>query len=41
MADVFGDYKLGFIIISALAALGSIFFVLAKPPIMTERQLQS
>ena len=41
MADVFGDYKLGFIIISALAALGSIFFVLAKPPVMTERQLQS
>ena len=41
MADVFGDYKLGFIIISALAALASIFFVLAKPPIMTERQLQS
>ena len=41
MADVFGDYKLGLIIISALAALGSIFFVLAKPPIMTERQLQS
>ena len=41
MADVFGDYKFGFIIISALAALGSIFFVLAKPPIMTERQLQS
>ncbi len=41
MADVFGDYKLGFIIISALAALGSMFFVLAKPPVITERQLQT
>jgi MFS family permease len=41
MADVFGDYKLGFIIISALAALGSIFFVLAKPPALPERQSQT
>ena len=37
MADIFGDYKLGFIIISALAALGSVFFVLARPPALPER----
>ena len=41
MADVFGDYKLGFIIISALAALGSIFFVLAKPPTLPARHSQT
>jgi MFS family permease len=32
LADVTGDYQLGFSILSGLAALGSAFFILATPP---------
>ena len=32
MADRFGNYQYGFTLLAALAALGSIFFVLATPP---------
>ena len=37
MADVFGNYKLGFIMIAAFAALGSVFFILARQPKLPER----
>jgi MFS family permease len=32
MADRFGNYQYGFTVLAALAALGSIFFFLAKKP---------
>jgi MFS family permease len=32
LADVTGDYQLGFSILAGLAALGSVFFLLATPP---------
>jgi hypothetical protein len=31
-ADWTGNYRAGFTLLAALAALGSLFFVLAKPP---------
>jgi MFS family permease len=31
-ADLTGNYRVGFTILAALAALGSLFFVFAKPP---------
>ena len=37
MADAFGNYKLGFIMIAAFAALGSVFFILARQPKLPER----
>jgi MFS family permease len=32
MADRFGNYQYGFTVLATLAALGSVFFVLATPP---------
>ncbi len=32
LADSTGDYKLGFTILAILAGIGSVFFLLAKPP---------
>ena len=31
-ADVLGDYKLGFVLLASIAALGSMFFLFAHPP---------
>ena len=39
MADVFGDYKMGFVIIAALAALGAICFFEARQPMLPKRLL--
>jgi MFS family permease len=36
-ADLTGNYQLGFTILSLLAALGSLFFWLAKPPTFSAR----
>jgi MFS family permease len=32
IADRTGNYELGFTVLAVLAALGSIFFILARPP---------
>ena len=32
LADQTGDYQLGFTLLAVLAGMGSIFFLLAKPP---------
>ena len=32
LADVYGNYRIGFTIIALLAGLGSLFFLMAKPP---------
>jgi sugar phosphate permease len=32
LADVYGDYQVGFTLLAVMAALGSLFFWLAKPP---------
>jgi len=32
LADIFGGYRVGFIIIAAITGIGSLFFVLASPP---------
>ena len=31
-ADWTGDYRAGFTLLAALAGIGSLFFILAKPP---------
>ena len=36
-ADAFGNYTVGFVVLAGLAALGSVFFILATPP---QRQVQ-
>jgi MFS family permease len=38
MADAFGDYRLGFTLLAALAALGSVAFALAGPPDPPQRR---
>lgn len=35
-ADLFGSYQIGFTVLAALAALGSVFFMLATPPKRTD-----
>jgi sugar phosphate permease len=35
LADSTGDYRIGFSVLAALAAVGSVFFLLAKPPAST------
>jgi MFS family permease len=37
--DQTGDYRLGFDILAAIAAAGSIFFILARPPAAPARVL--
>ena len=39
MADVFGDYKMGFVIIASLAAFGAICFFEAREPRLPKRLL--
>jgi len=39
LADVTGSYRLGFIVLAVLAALGMMFFVLATPPNPPDRSL--
>jgi MFS family permease len=44
MADHFGNYTAGFTVLSCMAALGSIFFLLAKrpdPPVRASRRSMS
>jgi hypothetical protein len=33
MADATGNYRAGFTVLALLAGVGSMFFVLAKPPV--------
>lgn len=37
-ADWTGNYRLGFTILAALAGLGSLFFLMAKPPVQTKAE---
>ena len=37
MADQTGSYTAGFAVLSAAALFGSVFFVLAKKPVLPER----
>ena len=36
-ADWLGNYRVGFTLIAALAAVGSLFFWIAKPPVHRRR----
>ncbi len=36
-ADLTGDYRFGFTLLAVLAGLGSLFFLLAKPPVLKTR----
>ena len=39
MADIFDGYRVGFLVISAITGLGSVFFVMAKEPKLPQRLL--
>ncbi len=37
LADIFGDYRVGFTVIAVITGAGSLFFILARKPSLPDR----